>query len=59
MMTYLIRFDAPVKIEDEWNKIENVVAEIVADQMGHETIIGYVYKDKNGKLRREYCGWLV
>ena len=41
------------------NEIENgVVAYIVSDISGFDTIIGYVYLNENNKMRREYCDWL-
>jgi len=41
------------------NEIENgVVAYIVSDISGFDTIIGYVYLNENNKLRRQYCDWL-
>ena len=55
---YLYRLEKPTKVNDEYNNIDNVVAEIISDFIGHETIIGYVYINHEGKLRREYCGWL-
>jgi|LakMenE18May11ns_1017448.scaffolds.fasta_scaffold8417025_1 hypothetical protein len=57
-MAYLIRYDAPQTVDDEFDYLENVVAEIVADFIGHDTVIGYVYVNKDGKLRRQLCGWL-
>ena len=58
-MLKLIRLNKPENINDEYNNINNVVAYIISEGfMGHDTIVGYVYINKNNKLRREYCGWL-
>lgn len=58
-MIKLIRLNKPENINDEYNNIENVIAYIISEGfMGYDTIIGYVYKNNNNKLRREYCGWL-
>ena len=58
-MLKLIRLNKPETINDEYNYIENVVAYIISEGfMGHDTIIGYVYKNYNNKLKREWCGWL-
>ena len=55
----LIRLDRPVIVNDEYNYIENVIAEITTiDPTGHDVVVGYVYINDDGKLRREYCGWL-
>ena len=58
-MLKLMRLNKPENINDEYNNVNNVVAYIVsADFMGFDTVVGYVYYNKNNKLRREYCGWL-
>jgi hypothetical protein len=57
-MLKLHRLNKAENINDEWNNINNVVAYIVGDFIGHETVLGYVYINENNKLRREWCGWL-
>jgi hypothetical protein len=55
----LIRLEKPVIVNDEYNYIENVIAEITTiDPTGHDVMVGYVYINDDGKLRREFCGWL-
>lgn len=58
-MLKLIRLNKPENINDEYNNIENVIAYIISEGfMGHDTIIGYVYINKDNKLRRELAGWV-
>ncbi len=57
-MMYLQRLNKAENINDEYNNIENVIAYIIADFIGHDTVVGYVYINENNKLRREMCGWL-
>lgn len=58
-MLKLHRLNRPENINDEYNNIKNVVAYIITeDPTGHEVVVGYVYKNKNNKLRRELAGWL-
>lgn len=58
-MLKLQRLKTLENINDEYNKVNNVIAYIISEGfMGYDTIIGYVYINDNNKLRREYCGWL-
>lgn len=58
-MLKLLRLNKPENINDEYNNIENVIAYIISvGFMGHDTIIGYVYINKDNKLRRELAGWV-
>lgn len=58
-MIKLHRLDEPEYVSDEYNSLENVLAYIVSEGfMGHDTIVGYVYRNEDNKLRREMAGWL-
>ena len=58
-MMKLYRLKTPVIVNDEYNYIENVVAEITSvDPTGNDVVVGYVYINDEGKLRREFAGWL-
>ena len=58
-MLKLIRLNKPENINDEYNNIENVIAYIISEGfMGYDTIVGYIFINKDNKLRREYCGWV-
>lgn len=58
-MLKLNRLKTPENINDEYNNIKNVVAYIITtDPTGHDVVVGYVYKNKKNKLRRELAGWL-
>ena len=49
----------PEVVNDEFDNLENVVCDVVAEGfMGHDTIVGYIYIDAEGRPRKHWSGWL-
>lgn len=57
-MAKLKRLESAVDVRDDWDDVPGVVAYIVENLGGKDTVVGYVYR-RGGRFCRKMCGWLL